>query len=267
MDTEKEQVFIDFRHSITEDGDESIEKITCIRSKLITEGLIKDVGLKNFSVLMAIISYTNEKGISYVSLRTLSDVTGVTVKTLNKYVHELLKVEIDGKPILERKLVGTDTYAKSMYTVGNFSVTNSDVEQELDAHTITTEDGKKVPAPESARDFVVYFMHKYEEHYGKGYVPNWGRETTMIKNKLLNAYDAETLRKVIDVVVEEYPERWANANYPLPTIGMLSTWLGNKAYAVVQENEKQEQAAALRRERAEQDANDPRLQAFLGGEL
>lgn len=92
----------------------------------------------------------------------------------------------------------------------------------------------------NASDVVKYFCKKYREAYDVPYNPNFSRDASMVKNKLVKTYTMEQIKAMIDVTFEQYDQAWATQGYPRPTIGQLCTWIPNKAFAVLQAREKKQ---------------------------
>lgn len=211
----------------------------CINLDAIQTGLVKHIGVRRFGLLMAIVSYMDNNGRAFPSQRKLAELTGVSKNTVNKMINELLEVEVDGQKVLRRELLGKGSRKKSMYYIHAGGVTNTE--------DIQTPDEKEKRM--NSRDIALYFSDVYKDTFNNGYVVNWGRDLSMIKNKLIPAYeDDETLTAVIDIAVKEYRQKWANDNYPLPTIPMVCTWLANRAYG---EYKKRNEKAEKQKERIE----------------
>lgn len=235
---------VDFRYYFDEqtDGVEHSAR-TCVSNQAIMDGLLKVLGASQYVVLTAIASCMDKEGKAFPSQRKLAEMTGLHHNTVNKLIKDLLDVEFNGSKLLKRELVGTghNFKKKSVYHISNGIVT-------------ATEDviGDSKPKdelvnPESARDFAHYFAYVYEETFGQGYTINYGRDLKLIKDKLLKTYDKETLKAIITIAVEQYADKWANTNYPLPTLAMLSTWLSNEAYGIYKQTVDAKETAARRK--------------------
>lgn len=91
-----------------------------IKSKYLKEGLIKQIGAKEFTVLLVILSFSNLKGESVVSQRKIAECTGFSLPTVNKVVNNLLKVRINNNPLIQRKLINNgERKTHSLYMIGN----------------------------------------------------------------------------------------------------------------------------------------------------
>lgn len=198
----------------------------CIDIKAVQSGLIKEIGANRFGVLLAILSYMDKDGRAFPSQRKLAEMTGQSVNTVNKLINELLETEVAGQYILRREMIGTGFRKKSMYYIHTGEITNTE------APLKDPTNGKL-----TAKEAVEYFAELYEEEFGQGYVINWGRELSQVKNKLLSAYDDETVIQVIEVAIKRYRTDWASPNYPLPTVSMLCSWIANRAYGLLQQEQ------------------------------
>lgn len=243
-----------------------------ISVKHIKDGLLKDISGNDLKVLLTIISYSNKEGVSYPSQKTIADKIGINRATVGKAINRLTEVEIDGKPIIEKTNKHKGVKTKYFLQVNHFSLLNTSTGIEDIENTDTTEyeldDGGEEQEEEEftlekAPDFIKYFMERYEEHYGVAYMPNWGRDGKNVKEKLIGKYDPETLKAVVDYTVENYGDKWANEDYPRPTIGMLYTWLFNKVLGELDKEQKQkEQQQKDFKEQREDDETEIALDLF-----
>lgn len=243
---------VDFKYEFDSSSDQiKHSSRACVSLDAIQSGLVKQVGANRFGVLLAILSFMDKDGKSFPSQRKLAELTGQSVNTVNKLINELLEIQVDGQHILKREMVGDGFRKRSMYYIHAGEVTATD---DVDA-------AEENPAEEmNSKDVAVYFMELYEEEFGVGYVINWGRDLSLIKKKLLTAYDNETLMGVIEVAVKQYKANWANDKYPLPTISMICTWLGNTAYGIYKtDKDKEERQEERTAEAVEQDDTDRAL--------
>jgi hypothetical protein len=72
---------------------------------MFTSGLVAKLGPTNFTTLMALSSFMNEKGECYPTQIQLAELIGVHKNTVNKYVNDLLDVRFDGQALVTRKKV------------------------------------------------------------------------------------------------------------------------------------------------------------------
>jgi hypothetical protein len=52
-------------------------------------------------------------------------------------------------------------------------------------------------------------------------------------------WSTDESKQILDIVFEEYESRWANRDYPRPSLGQVASWLGDKAAEIAQERSKQ----------------------------
>lgn len=230
--------------------------------EIFARGIVKELKPTNFTVLLAIASYMDSEGNCYPTQRKISEITGLTLPTVNKSINELLEFEIDGKPILKRELVQVGQFKQSYYTVTiagdsnnlnnmfknpenniEFNNINNNINNNLsyvkETLTSTNDDTMSDIEFNNAKDVAVYFAKKYREKYGVNYNIVFKRDLPFIKNKLLSTFTSEQIKKMIDTAIEEYDKRWKNYQFPRPTITQLCTWLGEQALAVAQDAEKE----------------------------
>ncbi len=81
-------------------------------------------------------------------------------------------------------------------------------------------------------DVIKYFCDVYYETYGTPYMPMWGRDGKLVKGKLLNNYNDDQIKGMIDVAVGEYKTKWYKPQFPRPNINILCGWLGNAALEI-----------------------------------
>jgi hypothetical protein len=84
----------------------------------IQNGFIKEIGLREFAVLTAIASFSNDKGECFPSQEKLAEICGVSVRTIIRLIDNLCKVQIEGKPVLVRETKRkSEKVTKNEYTV------------------------------------------------------------------------------------------------------------------------------------------------------
>lgn len=66
----------------------------------VRDGLIADMGAKNWTTLCVIASFMNEKGECYPTQSQISKGLGVSRQTANKYVKDLLDYRWEGRPVV-----------------------------------------------------------------------------------------------------------------------------------------------------------------------
>lgn len=222
-------------------------------SDLIQEGIIKRIGIRGYCVFTVLVSYMNKNYHSFPSMTKIGQLTGMSRQTVSKGVKDLEELGIIEKVITDRRNEYKLNYTENL--------TNDTVVID------TQEEEPEDVAPEivftSAKDVAFYFAKQYEKQYGHRYVINYGRDLSLIKNKLRKAYSDDELRLVIDTAIEQYREQWANDKYAYPTIPMLATWLGNQAMAFTKQ--KQENVEKLYdniKQSEEEDETDIALDIF-----
>lgn len=243
-------------------------------TSLFESGIVKDLKPTNFTVLLVITSFMDDEGNCYPTQRQISELSGISLPTVNKAVNSLLKFEINGTPILRREMVKTGRYKNSYYTVnpitpitisGNSEKYDKDLLKELSHNVISNkdrdidkdlkcknlkQDTKKVNKETEtstntdikitdSKEVIDYFYQKYKEVYDETFTSNFGRDAGQINNKLIGKFTSEQLKLMIDTTIEEYESRWKNDRFKRPTIVAMCTWLGSEALAVA--NDKREQ--------------------------
>lgn len=254
---------VDFKHEYDNVSDGvSYQARACINMDAIQNGLIKKVGANRLPLLLAILSHMDKDGKAFPSQRKLAELTGQSVNTVNKLINELVELEVDGQKLLRRELVGSGAKKKSMYFIHAGEVTNTDAIEAVEEYR-AKEEQDALTKTMNSKDVALYFSEVYRKTFGQGYTINYSRELSMIKQKLLPNYDDETIKGIIDIAVGKYRERWANPNYPLPTISMLCSWLANTAYGELTKEKAQAEKQEHRKQVAvEQDDTDRALELF-----
>lgn len=80
-----------------------MRKNISIKCENIQEGLIKKIGVKEFAILIQIVSLANEFNVSSVSQREIAELSGLSLPTVNKSINKLLNIKIAQSTILKRK--------------------------------------------------------------------------------------------------------------------------------------------------------------------
>lgn len=254
---------VDFKHEYNNTSDKvTYQARACVDMDAIQGGLIKKIGANRLPLLLVILSHMDKEGKAFPSQRKLAELSGQSVNTVNKLINELLELEVDGQYLLRRELVGSGAKKKSMYFIHRGEVTNTDAVEAVKELTAVEAVVAETHTMNS-RNIADLFADLYQETYGVGYVFNYGRDLGMIKKKLVGVYDDESLKGLIELAVKQYKNEWANANYPMPTISMLCTWLANTAYAKWKQTADQAKQFEERKQKAvEQDDTDKALDLF-----
>jgi hypothetical protein len=211
------------------------------------------LGMRNFSTLVVLSSYMNKKGECYPSIRELSNTLGVSTNSVNKYIKELLEFRINGKPLIIRHFSSGARGKRSIYKImpeSQMAIFNQEIEK------IEPSDLQKEKETFNARAALLYFCEKYEEKYGSNYSPNWGKDTALIKNKLISEYTEEQIKNSIDIVMKNYEMMWRNINFPRPTIAGLCSFLMNAALALQEESQQKEKELQQKLENVEKQEED-----------
>lgn len=236
--------------------------------KAIQNGAIKKVGgAKFFTILASIATYMNEKGEAYPSQEKISELSGYSRQTVNKSIGELRTMKIDDDPILSIRQEKTFKGLRNFYVISpkvgfsfgvgvvkkNDDLVNMGLQGVVNTGLQELEPSKQKPSLElepiktivfdNAKQVLTYFQDKYFETYNVAYSPNWGRDSSLVKKKLLSSFTGTEIQTMIDVAFEEYESRWSNTKYPRVTIGQICSWLGNEALAIASKRSKEDKQA------------------------
>ena len=197
----------------------------CIAVDQIKAGLIKEIGCRNFSVLLAIGAHLNEQRVAFPNVSAIAEITGLSKPTVIKAIQELEEVEIGGQPIIKKsKLLTSSGNAKSVYHFLGAEIAETDPNIEV-----------------TPKEVIQLFCEYYEETFGVVYNVSWGRDVSMVKTKLISQYKPEQLKEIVRIAVTKYSTFSNSPEYPTPTLGMLCSWLANKAAGVMLQEQKKEQ--------------------------
>jgi len=195
-----------------------------LNKSAIRNGAMKELGVNTFALWLAISSYMDDDGFCCPTQRQLAEVLGWTQRTVGRNMNKLLQAEWNGLKLLTRSLEGNNIKHSE------YNIVKSDSKSDV----------KRMPP----KDILIYFDNKYMDTYGVDYQFSWSRESSMIKNKLTSNYTDDQIKRFIDVIFENYDQKWSNSKYPRPTVGALCTWLINEVMVVIQEEESIEQKIA-----------------------
>lgn len=219
-----------------------------INAKSIQSGLIKKIGQRQFVLLTAILSYCDEHGEAFPSQRTLSEITGISLKTVNQGVQKLLDTKIDGKYLINRELLDSNTVGKFSRYVVDFDVEvsqESTVEKSTAIRQIKTPEEviqqlkeKQVQKGLSHTDLVNYFKALYELKYGGTYVVNYTMDSPLVKNKFMKSMTDKAIMEMFEYIIDNYERHWYTSKFKYPTLRGVISWIGNDAIQKM----KQEQA-------------------------
>lgn len=243
MDVTEEKLFLhlEFFEALDLAGNKQQSRaVLSLSTKQLQAGLVKQVGARNFAVLIAVASYLNKENLAFPSIEKITEITGLSAPTVVKSITELLDVRVGGQPIIVKKKVRTAAgNQKNIYHFVGAEVEAEDSSESCNTDAMT------------AKEIIVYFCEQYEEVFSVPYTVSWGREMQQVKTKLVGKYSNEQLKQIIEIAVGEYSKRWANTRYKLPTLGQLCSWLANAAAGILVEKEQQEKRIAERAAYAE----------------
>lgn len=268
-------------------------------------GIVTAVGgPRNFAILASIATFANSKGEAYPSQETIGEMVGLSRQTINSAIKDLLKIEVNGTPIMTKKQRKSSKGVRNVYTISSkcgftfgdmkpeypakeiigvktknvgvkkenvgvknqnlgvkfssFGVKQSLQEGEpLELEPLELEPKELEQAEQEPKDKVAfgnpkevleYYQQKYFEYYGVAYAPNYGRDTKLIKSKLMSVFTDEEIKVILDVAFREYSSRWETPKYKRVSIGALCSWIANEALAIAQK-ESQESKRAEENER------------------
>ena len=220
--------------------------------QFIRSGIIKKLGTTPFAVYLVIQAHTDIQGVAFPSYQTIADIIGVSIRTVQRAVK---KLEEEG--LIQKQLIRKGTTIQSTYSIMDDGVPKREEPKEEPMEEESKENSKKLqqekPKEDSkelleekprkygnSKDFIQRFCELYYEYYGVNFNPTWGRDGAMVKNKLLNNYTDEELDAILEITFRDYQKRWANRQYPRPTLGGVSTFIANQALAIWQEEQKKQ---------------------------
>lgn len=212
---------------------------------LFRSGLVKELGVERAMTLLSIASFMDESGNCYPSQQMIADQLGVTRQTANRWVNSLLDFRWNDKPIIVGKKIRdprvspNEYFVYSVLPLSQIAIYEGQIEP-VDIQSVETEKPVRTKPRNAKSDILEYFSEKYRETYSVNYGKNYGRDMKLI-GTLLTIYDEQQIREIINVVFDEYGDRWANRDYPRPSLGQLNSWLAEKAYVIAQERKQQEE--------------------------
>ncbi|MFS0841184.1 helix-turn-helix domain-containing protein [Paenibacillus sp. 1P03SA] len=209
---------------------------------MFKSGLVRDLGSDRFAVLLAIASFMDESGKCYPTQEQIADVLGISRTTANKRINALLEFRWNGRPIIERQKVRfkSSPNENSVYTVlplSQLAIFSGEVEA-VDASADGEVEKQRKSVADDRKQLVTYFIDKYRETYSSTFSVNWGRDMGHAR-RILADRTLEEAKQILDVIFEEYDERWASGPYPRPSLGQAATWLGAQADQIASERAQQ----------------------------
>lgn len=101
----------------------------------LSTGLVAELGAKRWTTLCVIALYMQEDGTCYPTQKQIAEGLGVSLRTANEYINDLLDFRWHGKPIVQRAMVkgvsNGSGYLHSVYTIlplSQFAIFNGKIE-------------------------------------------------------------------------------------------------------------------------------------------
>jgi predicted transcriptional regulator len=253
-------------------GETKLNVYVRVYTSIFTSGLVAKMGSNNFTTLMALASYMDEKGECYPTQLQLAEAVGVHKNTINKYINELLEFKIDGKALVTRTKVNRGQGKISSYykihplsQVAKFKGEVETINHNISDLPVTNGRDKLITKGSdsvnhnqlvhnnnhlnnnhliinNSNQAIAYFREVYEEVYGVPYtVSNYGREGKLMKDKVL-ADHKDMAKEIIETGIKRYSDFSNNPNFPRPSIGMFG-WAVNKIIPLIEEDKKVNEVA------------------------
>jgi hypothetical protein len=205
---------------------------------MFKSGLVRELGSDRFAVLMAIASFMDDTGKCYPTQEQIAEILGISRATANKRINSLLEFRWNSRPIIERQKVRfkMSPNENSVYTVlplSQLAIFKGEIEA-VDANPDPEKEKQRRSVVDDRRELVAYFIDKYRETYSVTFGVNWGRDMGHARRILANR-TLDEAKQLIDIVFEEYEERWATKEYARPSLGQVASWLGDKAAQIASE--------------------------------
>ena len=243
-----------------------------VYNTIFTSGIVARLGTQGFTTLLALATFMDEKGECFPTQEQVAERIGCHKNTANKYINELLAVEIDGKPIVTRTILNRGQGKISSYyhihPISQLTKFNGKIEdvkpvnhKDKDLHVsdpvvtdgvdpvVTTNcdvirstnknqsNKSNTTAAFNSSTAIKYFQEIYRDVYNVNYVVgNYGREGKLIKDKLLTPYTEEQAKRIIEIAVRQYATKWKSAKFPRPTISMFS-WITNQVIELLEQEQ------------------------------
>lgn len=253
---DKNIVSVYFIPTVEDDGSEGVDVRVSLSQKQIQDGVLKKIGQRGSLVLLVLTSYMNRKSLSYPSQSRIADLTGMSVPTVRKALEDLEDIGI----ITTHRNQGNNVYEINNADIGVLNIYKDDGNEQQ-------EELKDDLVPDivftSSKDVATYFAKKYKQVFGTNYTINFGRDLSLIKNKVLDRYSDNQIQTAIDIAIENYEDEWANPKYFRPTISMFCSWLINEALAYAdREKHEEDQVEQRKKEAEETDMSEIALDLF-----
>lgn len=240
-----------------------------VYNTIFTSGIVARLGTQGFTTLLALATFMDEKGECFPTQEQVAERIGCHKNTANKYINDLLAVQVDGKPIVTRTILNRGQGKISSYyhihPISQLTKFNGKIEdvkpvnhkdKDLQGSDGVITDGadpvvttnsdvirstkknqgnkNNTTAAFNSSTAIKYFQEIYREVYNVTYVVgNYGREGKLIKDKLLTPYP-EQAKQIIEIAVRQYATKWKSAKFPRPTISMFS-WVTNQVIELLEQ--------------------------------
>ena len=160
--------------------------------KLLEQGLMSRLSGNQIKILMTLSYYKDESKLCKVSVKDLSGLTGLSDSTVNKLLKELVEAHL-------------------IYKVGSYYSFEYMESKEHDYQLAKV---------------IAMYRAKYKEVYGNDPTIVYGRDMNLLKRlEIRSKYSYEDVKTIINIGVGEYKDRWESYNYPLPTLGVVFSWI------------------------------------------
>lgn len=197
-----------------------------VDTSFFVNGTASKIGAVDFIILCCIYSHMNSTYESYPSIRTIAKETGTSTTTVQKAIKELQEA---GFFTVEKVKEEGSRYTHNIYKF----VQPEDYKE--------VEDDDAVEKPFTARDYISLWCSKYSETFGHSYTPNYRKDCSMFKNKIMANYEQADIIKMLDILFTQYSRKWSKKGYEYPTIGAFCSWLYQECYREIQLNKDKEE--------------------------
>lgn len=216
-------------------------------------GLVAELKPTNFTVLLAICSFMNDKGECYPTQEQIAELTGISKPTVNKAVNELVEFKVNGKPLVGRTLIQKGYHKSSIYTVNPISqvaIFDGEIDTNLSTNTGTNVETKIETINDvkyrTAKDVSTRFTTIYNTVYGVNPNINFARDLSLVKKKWIGHFTDVQIDRMLETGVREYDARWKNGKFPRPSLSALVSWIGEQALGLSEDADKEyKEAEAL----------------------
>jgi DNA-binding Lrp family transcriptional regulator len=180
----------------------------------------------------------NAQGECFPTQRQIAEACGLSKTTVNKAVNELLEFKIDGRPLIQRELVGPNN--NSVYTINPISqvaIFSGGIEKIEEKPAKAADKEGLTPGK-----IINHFFDTFTEVYQVRPSMNYAAATKMIKNSWIGKYTDDQILRMVEISVKEYDKRWKSAKFPRPTLPAIISWIGVQAIGTDEDQQKEYQA-------------------------